>query len=928
MPREWQEIRNELYSRSIKNGLELARARRDLFQAVVERLTRFDIVIRANVRLVDQDANGKRWLRFAASAGPGWTPEILERVFLIDGPSLGSKMIRDASTASYYPDVKNCKEYEPLFKDANSLILVSVKTRGKIEALIAAESVELEVHESVREEIRRVAHECEQSLEHFALIEDRWMFDLLESLARLDSLREVCDAAVNEVQRIYGAEIVSLFLTDETATRIIIAASTDSDVAASATFYSLDEEDGITGWIAATRKALRLRDYRDESELKAIDRRLHWKNKSGYQPLRAKGTRIFMGVPLTQAGKLIGVLRMANKQERSPFSLDDEQLLSRTAEALAIKVQNLRLIERQSSHIAEIEKQVKLSFEMAAAETLDSVGRALVTHLPGLTGAQHVIVRAMDDDHGLRRIAATLDGLPRTIVLGSLLVGKAAQANTPRYFSDISNEGEWDLARQLVDDPNVLRDVRRAALLPCALTRRVVGTLSLFWKQSADFTEAEKRTLEDLAARAGIAIEKCLLREELDRRLEQRDRVLDEIHTVGAAFLARRDLRSLYKQILESAARILGVTYGTLRSISEDQKLLNGEAAHGIGDSIIRDQPLPSTALPQVQTALTLGQPQLISDTTLSLEYGALMRGLEGFVQLEYRQMLQRTKSILAVPIVLRGRKLAVIFLDSEKAINLTPAISKYLEILSGYAAVAIENAKLHEDRENRLLLQEPLSLMGGLLNGYLHFVRNPLQGITSRLNVIEHPAFPPARLPGHVKGLRSDVARLERITHDMRLLAQSHTVKNFAPIELRALIDDVVVDFKADHEWIDWQTPSNPEIPVTVGGNDVQLRIALSMLILNAVDAMQDRKPGARLTILAIARLEECDLIVSDTGCGMDQQTVAKATDNFFTTKPDGTGLGLAIVAGVVKRHNGRIEIQSKPGAGTSVRIVLPRFK
>jgi signal transduction histidine kinase len=65
----------------------------------------------------------------------------------------------------------------------------------------------------------------------------------------------------------------------------------------------------------------------------------------------------------------------------------------------------------------------------------------------------------------------------------------------------------------------------------------------------------------------------------------------------------------------------------------------------------------------------------------------------------------------------------------------------------------------------------------------------------------------------------------------------------------------------------------------------------------------------------------------VQDDGAGMSAETLERAFEPFFTTKGNrGTGLGLSEVYGVVRRHRGRVEIESEPGRGTTVRIVLPR--
>ena len=115
---------------------------------------------------------------------------------------------------------------------------------------------------------------------------------------------------------------------------------------------------------------------------------------------------------------------------------------------------------------------------------------------------------------------------------------------------------------------------------------------------------------------------------------------------------------------------------------------------------------------------------------------------------------------------------------------------------------------------------------------------------------------------------------------------------------------------------------------------------------MLNAIDAMEQNQGEQRLTLFAgpaaeaplpfsppadhsDARPEEYIFIqVADNGCGMDRATMEKAFEPFFTTKPvgRGTGMGLAMVYGTVSHHQGWIELESTPGAGSSFCIFLPR--
>jgi CheY-like chemotaxis protein len=100
-------------------------------------------------------------------------------------------------------------------------------------------------------------------------------------------------------------------------------------------------------------------------------------------------------------------------------------------------------------------------------------------------------------------------------------------------------------------------------------------------------------------------------------------------------------------------------------------------------------------------------------------------------------------------------------------------------------------------------------------------------------------------------------------------------------------------------------------------------LREVLTNLVLNAIDAMPG---GGKLTLRTWSDGQQVHGAVSDTGSGMSEEVRQRAFEPFYTTKgPKSTGLGLSVTYGIVQRHNGRIEIDTGPGRGTTVHIILP---
>jgi two-component system, cell cycle sensor histidine kinase and response regulator CckA len=103
-----------------------------------------------------------------------------------------------------------------------------------------------------------------------------------------------------------------------------------------------------------------------------------------------------------------------------------------------------------------------------------------------------------------------------------------------------------------------------------------------------------------------------------------------------------------------------------------------------------------------------------------------------------------------------------------------------------------------------------------------------------------------------------------------------------------------------------------------------LDLRRVLLNLVINAVAAMHR---GGCLNIRAWAAGDRILLVVSDTGTGMNKEILARAFEPFSSTRPDSTGLGLAGSRLLVERVGGRIEIESTPGTGANVTIILPQL-
>ena len=133
-------------------------------------------------------------------------------------------------------------------------------------------------------------------------------------------------------------------------------------------------------------------------------------------------------------------------------------------------------------------------------------------------------------------------------------------------------------------------------------------------------------------------------------------------------------------------------------------------------------------------------------------------------------------------------------------------------------------------------------------------------------------------------------------------------------------IVQDAINLYTGLPDNIAFHTELASDLPQVMADSD-QIRQVLHNLIGNAVDAMSD---GGKLSVTARHEADDVVIEVSDTGCGMSEETRERIFTPYFTTKETGTGLGMAITAQIIEEHNGEISVDSQEGVGTTVTVKL----
>jgi two-component system, OmpR family, phosphate regulon sensor histidine kinase PhoR len=242
------------------------------------------------------------------------------------------------------------------------------------------------------------------------------------------------------------------------------------------------------------------------------------------------------------------------------------------------------------------------------------------------------------------------------------------------------------------------------------------------------------------------------------------------------------------------------------------------------------------------------------------------------------------------------------------------------LALFSSQAAVALKTT-----RELERLRSGALAALGRMAAQVAHELRNPLAGLKLFAEYLEH------RLGDAGDGEGADVAgkisrEVDHMTDLVREITQFGRPGSLrrVPTDLNGLLESCLALAQARVEGKENRVvlELDPALP-QVALDPREMRKVFLNLIVNALEATD---AGGTLTLCTRAAARGfVEASVEDTGCGMSEETRARAFDLFFTTKDNGTGLGMAIARTVVEQHGGRMDIRSQVGRGTQVRVVLP---
>ena len=478
--------------------------------------------------------------------------------------------------------------------------------------------------------------------------------------------------------------------------------------------------------------------------------------------------------------------------------------------------------------------------------------------------------------------------MARSLDIDNSLTGKVIKAKTGMIFNNAINQpGAFQIPGTPVNvEDNIL-------VVPLVSEGIVMGAITLY-RKGAPFVQNDLIYASTVALYASVAVNNARSHENLKREILAREASEELTHDLG------RIIEDSHNEIYLFDAETLHFTF------------MNKGARENIGystEEMLQLTPLAIKPYHDLDSFKQLLEPLRTGD----VEY------------IQY-ETIHRRKDKSEYPV--------------HVTLHLTSYLGKpnYLAIISDISEQKHQQEKQNELKA-QLLQSQKLEAVGTMAGGIAHDFNNILQGMFLYMGIVKDQISDDEELLANFQNIIDGADRAKELVAQILTFSRKDET-DLKPNKLQYLLKNALKLIRAS-------TPATIEVRADIASDcgavlcDVtQMHQVFINLCNNAVHAMPEEGGVLSVSLQEIekqtaqgtgkelsSKNKMVELIVSDTGYGMDAETLARIFDPFFTTKGvgEGTGLGLSIVHGIIMDMGGDVYVESEPGKGTTIRLLMP---
>ena len=733
-------------------------------------------------------------------------------------------------------------------------------------------------------------------------------YEIARRLSTRLGVEQILDEVVDGVIEALGCDGAASYRWDDEKGGLVYVRGRNHDEAM-ITRMVLKAGEGVSGRAYAERRAVWTRDRVTDAGVRYPEHVKHLFAQSA----RFRG---YLAVPILFRDEVVGVLG-AHYTDAHDFTPRELDVMANLATLAATAIENARLYDEREARRHAAEALAEVTRGLTQSLDPDEVALQILTSIKALLGTGIATLVRVDRVTGDQKIVALSSDGNAAVNVGHVyprhtgVVGRAVAERRPVFSANPLDDPQITLTaeqRQLLE-----ATTRKAALaVPLIVKDEVIGGLLVADAGRRLFRDDEVRLAQRFGDQAALALHNADILREVTVREERLEALLDASRELSRI----QSVEALLSTLAEGCGKLINADSVGIRMIEGEELVMLASWGHAE-----RVKVRPRIRLTEALSGAiaATGEPLNVKDSDEGLPPGHLAT-------------LERIgcRAWLGVPIKLGDRIVGILGNRTHRPEGFSEGDLRIATAFASQAAVAMENARLYADAEQRAaVLRARNAELDTFAYAVSHDLKAPLVSLQGMSGLLAAECGPQLGEEGqhYLKRIEATVDRMQRLVADVLKLSSSGRGDHAAAaVAVDEVIDEVLqeLDERLRARAV---TVTRGKLG-TISAAQTELEQVFTNLIGNAVKYMGESVAAPAIEIGRADKDGCAEFFVRDNGIGIDPAYHAKIFEAFqrlLEIETEGTGVGLAIVKKIVEAAGGRIWVESAVGQGSTFFFTWP---